>query len=182
MSWIEEKKRNWRMVIFILLILAFLSPWGYERLNIPAEYDCGPINTRLEGDFCGSPISGAQLFLIGMIGIANGINGLITREGILALVEFDFWLGLVYGLVLILLILPIVNTLFLYFSGDKPRLQKFHLLVCGLDLFLVLLVEILSLAEITIPPWGILLYTGTLICILILEGVLPKRRKTDQHI
>lgn len=58
MFWINENKTIWRMIILFLLLIAFIGPWTYEQIHVPAQYECTPPNFRLEGDFCGTPLSG----------------------------------------------------------------------------------------------------------------------------
>ena len=137
MSWVENHKQIWRWVILVLLIFAIMGPWEFDQTNVPAEFACNPPHIRLEGDFCGLPIS-------------------LIR---------------IYSLVLILLILPIINTLFLLLRDDRPRLQKFHLVICGLNLGLVLLLGISNYPKFFYMLWGIWLYIGLMISILILEGI-----------
>ena len=174
MAWIKEYKRSWRWVILILLVLAFLGPWGFDLINVPAEYACDPPNIRLEGDFCGLPISFIQTFFWMIGGFFNMIIGLIRGEIAFIQTDFNFWISLLYSLVLILLILPIINTLFLLLRGDRPRLQKYHLVICGLNLGLVLLLGISNYPKFFYVLWGVWLYIGLMISILILEGFSKK--------
>ena len=180
MAWIEKYRRNLRVVIILLLMLAFLGPWAFDLLNVPAKYDCGPLNIRLEGDFCGSPIIGIQVLFWIIGGFFNLIVGFIRGEIAFIQTDFSFWIGLIYSLILILLILPIFNILFMILRGDRPRLQKFHLVVCGLNLIPVLLVGLSRFTIINFALWGVWLYLGVLLSILILEGILLKQIKTDQ--
>jgi hypothetical protein len=173
MPWIQANTQNWRKVILVLLVLAVLGPWAFDKTNVPAQYACGPPSIRLEGDFCGHPTSGIQI-LFWMIEwffafIIRLISGKIdfVQEG------FNFWI--VYNsLILILLILPIINIVVMIFRGTQPRLQKFHLVVCGLNLVLALIIGLSSFPNIYFVLWGIWLYILSLISILILEGVLHK--------
>ncbi len=59
MSWINKHKRVWRVAILVLLLVAIMGPWTFDRINVPSEYPC---SVRLEGDFCGTPMSGIWIF------------------------------------------------------------------------------------------------------------------------
>lgn len=45
-----------------LLIVSLLGPWMYDVIHVPAEYTCDNPFVRLEGDFCGLPLSGIKFF------------------------------------------------------------------------------------------------------------------------
>jgi hypothetical protein len=57
-SWLNEGKRIWRVITLAVLLLAILGPWAFDRTNVPAEFPCTGPHIRLEGDFCGIPMSG----------------------------------------------------------------------------------------------------------------------------
>ena len=59
----NTQKHKLRMVVLVGMIVAFLGPWAFDRINVPAQYECTPPNIRLYGDFCGIPFSGFQFFL-----------------------------------------------------------------------------------------------------------------------
>lgn len=64
MSWIDEHKKYWRVALLVLLLPAFIGPWGFDHLNIPEEYTedaCLSPIIRLEGDFCGYPVPGTAM-------------------------------------------------------------------------------------------------------------------------
>jgi len=174
MSWIEEHKQIWRWLILVLLILAITGPWGFDQTNVPAEFACNPPRIRLKGDFCGLPISLIRTIFWMTGGFFNMIVKLITGEIAFNQTDINFWISLLYSLALILLILPIINTLFLLLRGDRPRLQKFHLVICGLNLGLVLLLGISNYPNFFYVLWGVWRYIGLMISILILEGFSKK--------
>ncbi|MDX1377438.1 MAG: hypothetical protein R3307_01215 [Anaerolineales bacterium] len=57
-SWLDEHKGALRFMILIMFVVSMFGPWMLERLHVPAKYACTPPSIRLEGDFCGSPMSG----------------------------------------------------------------------------------------------------------------------------
>jgi hypothetical protein len=171
MVWIEEYRLIWRWAILILLILAIIGPWGFDRTNVPAEFACNPPHIRLEGDFCGLPISFIRTFLWMVSGFFNMIVRFITGEIKFTQTDLNFWISLIYSLISILLILPIFNNLFMIFRGDRPRFQKFHLVICGLDFCLILFLGIVNHPKFYYALWGLWLYILSLAMILILEGI-----------
>ena len=42
----------------ILFVVALLGPWTFDVINVPAEYECSAPFIRLNGDFCGTVMSG----------------------------------------------------------------------------------------------------------------------------
>ena len=175
MAWITENKQKWRWGVLILIVLAFVGPWGFDRVNVPAEYDCGPNHIRLEGDFCGLPISGIQNLAWTFIGFPNWVLRLITGETGLtpALRQSGFILAV------ILVLLPIFNISLTLIRGERPRFQKFHLVICGLDFCLLLALGIANHPKFFYALWGIWLYLGVLVCTLVLEGVSSKLSRTQ---
>jgi hypothetical protein len=58
LSWLNERRRIWRVIPLVGLLLALLGSWAFDRTNVPAEYPCTRPHIHLEGDFCGLPLSG----------------------------------------------------------------------------------------------------------------------------
>ncbi len=56
--WFIRYKHALRLAILALLIISLLGPWMFDLINVPAEYPCDEPFVRLEGDFCGYPLSG----------------------------------------------------------------------------------------------------------------------------
>jgi hypothetical protein len=140
----------------------------YDRVNVPAEYTCDPPFIRLEGDFCGLPMSGVWLLRMLIAGSINIFIGLITDVTVSA----ESVRELLVILSAVLLLLPIISTLLLIWRGDRRGLQIFHLV--GLCLAGGLMLWVLS-AESglrMIQLWGPWLYFASVIVLLILEIVV----------
>jgi len=175
MVWMIEHKQKIRAFILVLMIVSFMGPWGFDKTNVPAQYACNPPSIRLEGDFCGHPISGFQNFIWIIGDFGNGIMRILKGEFIFDQTAFNLWIGLVYSLVVIFLILPIINNFVMLLRGERPRLQKLNLVVCGLNLVPVLLLGLLRYPNIYLAlSWGVWLYFGLMISTLVLEGILLK--------
>ncbi len=78
MEWVKANRRWWPAAALALVIVALLWPWGYDRIHVPAEYSCSAPNIRLEGDFCGTPISGARV-LLNVARTFAGLPGALLR-------------------------------------------------------------------------------------------------------
>jgi len=170
-SWINEHKNVWRVAVLVLLPVAFLGPWAFDQINVPARYPCSPPNIRLEGDFCGVPLLGIQMFAWIIGGLISVVVGLITGKVELAHRGFEFLLILLYSLFVFLLILPIINTILLILRRDRKRQRVFHIVVCGLDLAVGLLWGMSHYPRFFYALWGIWLYIVLIISALVWEAL-----------
>lgn len=167
MSWIEEHKRDWRIALLVLLLVGFLGPWTFDRINVPAEYTCDPPYIRLEGDFCGVPLSGIWLYPWLLSGLIYSITGLLTRE-----LVFTEWIReFLFSLLLFLSQLPFLCTLLLIRRGDNQLRQTLTIIAwifaIGFSLFWGL-----NNPSLFWQVWGIWLYFGLAISALILEIII----------
>jgi hypothetical protein len=168
MSWITDHARIWRIIVLILLVAAIIGPWVYDRINVPAEYACSPPVVRLEGDFCGVPVSGAYM-LFGLVSESvNIVSGLVTGRLVLAETSRQL-LILLLGY---LLLLPAVSILLMILKGDRRWLQIFHITVLCLAGGLMLWAFSAESGLRMIQLWGPWLYFASVIGLLILEIVV----------
>ena len=182
MSWINKHKRIWRAAILLLLLFALMGPWAFDRINVPAEYACSPPFIRLEGDFCGMPLSGMRVFLWMVGGIMSMVVGFVTGATILAGRVGEFLGMFLYLMLLILLFLPFISTLRLMRGGDLRRSQVYHVAVWGLaTVFSGLILVTSGLSRLHWAIWGLWFYLGVAASALILESlVLITGRMTSQ--
>jgi len=128
MSWITEQKHKLRLVIMLGVILTFLGPWAFDRINVPAQYGCSAPNIRLDGDFCGVPISGIRGFLWLGFGFFSITSRLLTGK-----THFlDIIRELLISLLLLLPLLPVLSMLFLTLRPTQPCKQILRILPWGL--------------------------------------------------
>ena len=174
MSWIYEHKRVWRGVILGLLIMAIVGPWVFDRINVPSEYPC---NIRLEGDFCGIPLSGMWIIWAVIAEFIHRVVGLVMGGTVLA--DFSLMLLLILGVLLILL--QFFTTLLLVLPGERQRLQIFQVAAWGLAAVAGLWLLLLASEWPRHQLWGLWLYVALVPSALIMEVVvLIARQRTSQ--
>jgi len=123
-----ERTHYWRVISLALLILALIGPWTYDVIYVPTEYTCQPPNIRLEGDYCGLPMSGIRVvfflfeaFISISIGFMNGTAVFADRAR-----EYLF-------IIFFLLPLPpFISTVVMFWKKDSRRMQAIHLITWGL--------------------------------------------------
>jgi hypothetical protein len=178
MSWMNEHKRVWRVVVLVLLLVAITGPWTFDLIFVPSEYSCSAPAIRLEGDYCGIPMSGIWVLAVMAGAVANMVVGLVTGTMVLAgrVREFSF------SLLGLLLVLPFFSTLFLILRGDRRCQLVFHVAALSLAVGLgLLLVGMSGYSNLSWELWGIWLYVGLAAIALILEVVmLATRRRPGQ--
>lgn len=110
---LKELKSVWRIAILYVLLIAFIGPWGFDRIHVPSQYECTFPTFRLEGDFCGTPLSGMRAFAVGLRLVADALDG--VRSG----VTFapDLYRNL-WGLFILLAPLPAISTTLLFLPGQ----------------------------------------------------------------
>jgi len=170
-----QRERIWRLFVIGLLLLAILGPWAFDPIFVPAEYPCKTPFIRLEGDLCGTPMSGSYMlreivseFIVRMGGILRG-----------ALPPIDSGRDYIFTLFLgaFLIVLPLLSNLVLVLAGNRRPWQFFNVVACGLALGLALLVGFVAYSKPYWELWGAWLYIGVaitavLVEVLILNGTL----------
>lgn len=151
MSWIDRHRNLVRFTMLALLIASLLGPWAYDRIHVPAEYICDPPFIRLDGDFCGSPMSWLSIFSWSTDGFFLTLSRVIT--GAFAGQARE----LLAVLIVILPILPFFSTL-LILTTDRQRLLVFHLIAWGLGCLLPLIILLFEWNRQILGLWGAWLY------------------------
>jgi len=175
MNWIKDHRCTWRISILALLLVAFLGPWTFDRIYVPSKYECSAPFIRLEGDFCGVPLSGIQLFFW----IGSGLTaGLVTGEFVNSERIREF---LLMSLFLLLPLLPIFCTLLLIPVRDHRRRQVFTIVAWVLAIGFGIFWGLINYPKLFWIVWGIWLYIELAISALILEifVILSNRKDTE---
>jgi hypothetical protein len=164
MLWTNKHTRIRHLAVLALLLIAFAGPWVYDSIMVPAEYPCTPPFVRLHGDFCGLPLSGiwfpstaAQLLVIGVEGLVTGTIGLADLGRDFLLIPW-----------VLLLLLPVASTLLSIWSGDRQRRPVLHLGMWGPAAVAIGLgLRTISGSAMLSRLWGLWLYTGLVLIVLI---------------
>jgi len=160
-------------VILALFIVSMLGPWMFDLINVPAEYECDKPFVRLEGDFCGLPLSGIKFFTWFAGGFFQIIVGLMTgtftgrsRE---LIVGFS-----------ILPLIPFFTTLPLIWKKETPRLRTINLVTWILALIptVFIFLETQRSGQV-LRLWGPLLYILVAVGALTVE-ILIQRGKVKE--
>jgi hypothetical protein len=160
-----------------LLLAGIVGPWVFELIMVPAEYTCSPPNYRLDGDFCGSAMSG--VFVVYMVGAEwiRSIGLLFTG----AVDKADTIRTFTIGWIGILLVLPVFSTLIIRLRPNHRWTAAFQITACVLAAGLGLFIGINSHPRLFYVVWGVWLYIFAAAAAAILEIIILLRRKrTDQ--
>jgi hypothetical protein len=170
MDWFHKNKRRWRIAFLILLTLAVSGPWAFDLIHVPSQYACSPPHVRLNGDFCGIPISVIGNFTIILFPIIGSVGaGLFTGKVGLGTLLTAFFLPL-------LPLLPFLTTLFLILGKDRQQRHIFQLAALGLVAAFSLFYGLGSILRphSALRVWGLWLYLSLTISMLFLELLVFK--------
>ncbi|MDX1437685.1 MAG: hypothetical protein R3335_12785 [Anaerolineales bacterium] len=162
--------RGWRWLLLGLLLVALVGPWAYDVVHVPARYACSAPFTRLEGDFCGIPLSGFSIARMMAGSVLYSLTNLFSGDTGLAR-------ELLFGLGGIVLVLPLILSFYLILREGTRRIRYSLMIVLGLAIGLGLLVGTSTLSGPIFGVWGVWLYTITAACALVLEGITLVRPK-----
>jgi len=180
MTQILERKQTLRIASLLLLYLAMFGPWVYDRINVPAEYSCNFPNFRLEGDYCGVPLSGISTLFLVLEGL-----GSLWRQYLAGSAVFpDRVRELLFMISFILLPLPSFSTLLVLFKRKSRGLQIFQLgmWALGTALGLFWFVVVFSFSSLQMwRLWGLWSYLVAAIGMLVLESFILKLKKTSHE-
>lgn len=166
-----RQKNVWRAIASILLLLAIIGPWWFDKIYMPTQYPCKGTIVRLEGNYCGVPMSGIWVpVFVGarFIELAKGISA-----GEIALTESVSMIARagLYLVFVLFLLLPLVSPWFLILKGDRKQLRWIEMLSLGIAACICGIWVIGSLTpQKSIALWGPWLYISVATGALFLEG------------
>jgi hypothetical protein len=140
MFWLHEHNRVWRVPILVLILMALIGPWAFDRVNVPSHYPCSAPSVRLEGDFCGLPLSGVLILSFMVIGLVWTTAELVA--GAVTFIEWVRFFLFAVGIIL-LLVLPFTATLLALLDGNGRRRRVFPAAAWGLGALVFLLLVLL---------------------------------------
>jgi hypothetical protein len=166
MAWVT-RWRVMRLAGIVLVILALFGPWGYDRLSVPAEFECQYPTIRLDEDFCGWPIPGSWLITELVTVVISIVNH--TSPGIIGAKEIGSLLLWFVGTLVI--IAPIIS-LVLRLKNRQTRWAWVHIAVL---ILVTALAGYLLFHTITHQPmqvWGLWLYVVSVFFIIVEQAVV----------
>jgi hypothetical protein len=174
-----DRKQTLRIASLALLFLALFGPWVYERINVPAEYSCPFPNVRLEGDFCGVPLSGGTILFMMLEGLGSIWGQYMAGTAVFPNRARE----LLFMLSFILLPLPSFSTLLVLFRRNTRSLLIFNLGMWGLGAALGAFWFVMLLSYPYAHKWrlwGLWFYLVAAIGMLVLESLVlrMKRKRT----
>ncbi len=174
MQSIQNYRTVGRFVLLLLLGLAFVGPWFFDLIMVPAEYECNLPFVRLEGDFCGSPMSyldfAFSIFVSDISTIRSGFFSTLTLVDLYREYSFRF--------LFFLAALPFFSNLLRLWKPGHRSLRIFNWVCWGLAVLIAL--GPMFFSEMLHPAlWGIWLYRGAVILALVCEGILFNGQHSD---
>lgn len=165
-------RRTFRFVGLVVFVLALSGPWGYDKIDVPAEFDCQRPFVRLYGDFCGLPISG-----LGMLVALGNAVGTLAQPGAFGAVEAG---GLASMLLLaagaIVILAPIAGLVWRLVGRDGKGL-RLHA-VWSVVALVVAVTLLAAQTPALLQLWGLWLYAA--VTILVLAGEVAAIGKTTR--
>lgn len=167
MSRIRVLKTAGRMAALILLLVALVGPWFFELINVPSEYPCSAPNFRLEGDYCGSPMS--VMWLLGAaVSVPSRMVVELVSGGTVQSEPRELAICL-----LLLLMLPFLSTLLILLGGERRLV--FHLTALGLAAaFSIFWLAAGWHGGVSLRLWGTWLYAGVAVATLAGEVLVAR--------
>jgi hypothetical protein len=175
-QWFTEWWRVVRLAGIALVVLALAGPWWYDKIYVPAEYECHRPNIRLEGDFYGVPIAGFWQ----ITKLVNMVPMLVqhTYPGSIGAREIG---GLLLWFALTLVLIGPVISMLLRLKRRQTRWLWLHISS------LILVIAMVSYALLNLSAyhpiliWGLWLYACSVFLILVealVAKLVPKRQQT----
>ena len=176
MSFIVENTVLGRKFALALFTISMLGPWAFDLLGVPAQFPCSSPSVRLNGDFCGYPMSGFGAVIWASGSFFYILDGL--TKGYLA-TQIPELITLIHTRIIVL---PFFSILLLIWNKNSRRLQVINLIVLGSACLPALTIFIQQsardqLVHLSYLLWGVWLYILVAIATNIFE-ILALRSNT----
>jgi len=164
LSLIKDSRRLLDNLVVIVGLIAFCGPWAFDRIMVPAQYECSFPIVRLYGDFCGVPLSGFRLIYWVGVGTFQSIIAFVRGIGDLS----EVIRGMLICILIVMLLLPFPYTLFLSLTRTTAFRTWLMIGVWGIAIILALLVGAANFPELYLAQWGTWLYLVVAVAAFIL--------------
>lgn len=176
MTEINEYKAGWRKIFLVLLLVALIGPWYFDRVHVPPAYPCSS-GIRLDEDFCGLPGSGLWIVPFAFGGVFNVARELIASSGDTS------WLMVLSGFLPLLILLPFFSLLLAMWRPQNRRGQIFHMIIVGVAAVSTgLFLSLPSFSRLHWALWGPWFYLCLALSMLLLESLAFWEGGLPQHI
>jgi len=163
---------SWRRLVrFILGVTsgcALVGPWIYERVNVPARYVCAAPNIRIEGDYCGVPLSALTLLALELAVLPAIVNQFVS--GVPPALDPVSTASL-FTIIALILAAPIVSVLWAALDRGRGRWPITLFGLWGVVLAVTLTLGILPYARPIWEAWGVWLSAGVAAIGIAWEGL-----------
>lgn len=153
-----------RLFALLLFLAALTGPWMFDRIFVPAKYGC---DYRLDGDFCGIPMSGFQVLSWVAVGVVDASFDASDRPRIAEYLVILFFLFPV---------VPFISNALMILKQKSQGLQFVNLICWTLACVLFLPLLMSGLNAQANHLWGLWLYVGLTITMVGTEAILVKRK------
>jgi hypothetical protein len=170
MGLLTKYKNLIRIGVLICLVIVIIGPWTYSSDGTPPAAWCSEPNILLDNERCVRLVSGGEILTI-MTGGFLALNAQLLT-GSLNLVERarEYFGVTLFVLLISLLLLPFINLSFQILRGNHQTKGMYTVLAWGLAALLSGLLLVGSYwSGLQAPFWGMWLYVGLAIAMLLLE-------------
>lgn len=169
MSGVMSNKQYWRLAFIVLLVVALISPWAiFDIISVPAPFECSEPWVRMDENFCGLPASPLGTYIIILLDSLQIIPGL-GGGAVDAAMMLSYLPGLIFTL-------PLISSLVLFLKKESEPWQIFHVVILALfSAFTSRYLYVLLVSRVVY--WGLWLYIGLLIGMLVLEIITIAARR-----
>jgi hypothetical protein len=173
MLWRNKNVRG--AAILVLLLVAMMGPWTFDKSFVTPDYVCGgSFSYRLDDNFCGQPVSILSVFSL----FAGFLQEMIVEQEMLGAEPLRISL---MSLLLILLLLPFFSMLLLLLGSGRWRL--YHAMAWGLAAVAGLIfLSLFGFSRSHWALWGAWLYIGLTSGMLLLEALAPLESSTMKEV
>ncbi len=170
MLWISKHRNIGRWAVLVALLAAMLGPWLYTLDGVPPPEWCRSPNVLLENGRCVALVSGATVLTF-WVGVFFGLIVQLVSGAFVLPDRARELIGVFFVTVSIcLLMLPFLSTLLVIHRGDSRRLRIFHVIAWGAAAIVSVLPILFELTFRSTLFWGIWLYIGLAISMLLMES------------
>lgn len=148
---------------------ALVGPWIYERVNVPAQYACAAPNIRIEGDYCGVPLSALALLALALAVLPAIANQVVS--GVPPALD-PVPAASLFTITALILAAPIVSVLWAALDRGRRRWPIALIGLWGVVFAVTLTLGILPYARPIWEAWGVWLSAGVAAIGIAVEGLL----------